>query len=285
MSTTASPRPVVIETVAELRKVLDGLDVALIPTMGALHDGHLELVKRGAELAGTVVVSIFVNPLQFGPNEDLDRYPRTPDADLAKLAEHGVEFVFMPSADELYPQWPIATKVTAGSIGGLYEGRARPGHFDGVLTVVAKLLNIVQPAFALFGRKDAQQVFLITRMIADLNLPVRVDVVDTVREDDGLALSSRNRYLDEKERRAARVLSQALEAAASSADRGVDAVLAAAQSVLMGEPLIALDYLVVVHPTTFLPVDEGYRGTATVLLAAKVGTTRLIDNEPILLTA
>ena len=285
MSTTASPRPVVIETVAELRKVLDGLDVALIPTMGALHDGHLELVKRGAELAGTVVVSIFVNPLQFGPNEDLDRYPRTPDADLAKLAEHGVEFVFMPSADELYPQWPIATKVTAGSIGGLYEGRARPGHFDGVLTVVAKLLNIVQPAFALFGRKDAQQVFLITRMIAELNLPVRVEVLDTVREDDGLALSSRNRYLDEKERRAARVLSQALEAAASSADRGVDAVLAAAQSVLMGEPLIALDYLVVVHPTTFLPVDEGYRGTATVLLAAKVGTTRLIDNEPILLTA
>ena len=285
MSTTALPRPVVIETIAELRSVLDGLDVALIPTMGALHDGHLELVKRGAELAGTVVVSIFVNPLQFGPNEDLDRYPRTPDADLAKLAEHGVQFVFMPSIDELYPQWPIATKVIAGNIGGLYEGRSRPGHFDGVLTVVAKLLNIVQPAFALFGRKDAQQVFLITRMIADLDLPVRVDVVDTVREDDGLALSSRNRYLDEKERRAARVLSQALEAAASSADRGVDAALAAAQSVLMGEPLIALDYLVVVHPTTFLPVDEGYRGKATVLLAATVGTTRLIDNEPILLTA
>lgn len=284
MSSTAA-RPVVIKTIAGLRDALDGLDVALIPTMGALHDGHLELVRRGSQLAGTVVVSIFVNPLQFGPNEDLDRYPRTPEADLEKLAQHGVGFVFMPSVDELYPNWPIATKVTAGAVGGMYEGRSRPGHFDGVLTVVAKLLNIVQPQFALFGRKDAQQVFLISRMIADLNMPVTVDVVDTLREDDGLALSSRNRYLDEKERRAARVLSQALEAAASSADRGVDATLAAAQSVLMGEPLIALDYLVVVNPTTFLPVDEGYRGKATVLIAAKVGSTRLIDNEPILLTA
>lgn len=285
MSTTALPRPVVIETIAELRKALDGLDVALIPTMGALHAGHLELVRRGAELASTVVVSIFVNPLQFGPNEDLDRYPRTPDADLEKLGAQGVQFVFMPPVAELYPQWPIATKVTAGAVGGMYEGRSRPGHFDGVLTIVAKLLNVVAPAVVLFGRKDAQQVFLVKRMIAELNMPVRVEVLDTVREDDGLALSSRNQYLDEKERRAARVLSQALEAAASSADRGVDAALAAAQSVLMGEPLVALDYLVVVNPTTFLPVDEGYRGKAIVLLAAKVGTTRLIDNEPILLTA
>ena len=285
MSTTDLPRPVVIETIAELRVALAGLDVALIPTLGALHAGHLELVRRGAKLASTVVVSIFVNPLQFGPNEDLDKYPRTPDADLARLAEHGVQFVFMPSVTEMYPQWPISTKVTAGAIGGMYEGRSRPGHFDGVLTVVAKLLNVVQPAVALFGRKDAQQVFLVSRMIAELNMPVRVEVLDTVREDDGLALSSRNQYLDEKERRAARVLSQALDAAASSGDRGVDAALAAAQSVLMGEPLVALDYLVVVNPTTFLPVDEGYRGKATVLLAAKVGTTRLIDNEPILLTA
>jgi pantoate--beta-alanine ligase len=285
VSTTDLPRPVVIETIAELRAALDGLDVALVPTLGALHAGHLELVRRGAELASTVVVSIFVNPLQFGPNEDLDKYPRTPDADLEKLGAHGVQFVFMPSVAEMYPQWPISTKVTAGAVGNLYEGRSRPGHFDGVLTVVAKLLNVVQPAVAMFGRKDAQQVFLVSRMIAELNMPVRVEVLDTVREDDGLALSSRNQYLDEKERRAARVLSQALEAAASSADRGVDAVLAAAQSVLMGEPLVALDYLVVVNPATFLPVDEGYRGKATVLLAAKVGTTRLIDNEPILLTA
>jgi len=175
--------------------------------------------------------------------------------------------------------------VVAGAVGTMYEGRSRPGHFDGVLTIVAKLLNIVQPDFVVFGRKDAQQVFLVSRMVRDLNLPIRVDVVDTVREPDGLALSSRNRYLDEKQRRAARVLSQALEAAVSSGDRGVDPALAAAQSVLMGEQLIELDYLAIVSPTTFLPVDEGFKGKAIVLIAARVGSTRLIDNEPILLTA
>ena len=280
MSTT----PVVLETIAELREALTG-PVAFVPTMGALHDGHLELVDRAAALAPTVVVSIFVNPLQFGPNEDLDRYPRTPEADLEKLAARGVQYVFMPSVDELYPVWPIATKVSAGTVGTMYEGRSRPGHFDGVLTVVAKLLNIVRPDVVVFGRKDAQQVFLISRMVRELNLPVRVEVVDTVREDDGLALSSRNRYLDEKQRRAARVLSQALDAAVSSGDRGVDPALAAAQSVLMGEGQVELDYLVIVSPTTFLPVDEGYKGKAIVLIAAKVGSTRLIDNEPILLTA
>ena len=285
MSTSESSRPVVIETIAELRLALIGLDVAFVPTMGALHDGHLELVKRARQLANTVVVSIFVNPLQFGPSEDLERYPRTPDDDLEKLAAHGVAFVFMPSVDELYPQWPIATKVVAGHLGTLYEGRSRRGHFDGVLTIVAKLLNIVQPAHVVFGRKDAQQVFLVSRMVADLNAPVKVAVVDIVREDDGLALSSRNRFLDEKQRRAARVLSTALEAASSSADRGIDAVLAAAQSALMGEQLVELDYLAVVHPVTFLPVDDDYRGKATVLIAATVGTTRLIDNEQILLTA
>ena len=276
--------PVVLETITELRAALSG-PVALVPTMGALHDGHLELVDRAAQLAPTVVVSIFVNPLQFGPNEDLDRYPRTLEADLAALETRGVQYVFAPSVDELYPQWPIATKVVAGAVGTMYEGRSRPGHFDGVLTIVAKLLNIVQPDFVVFGRKDAQQVFLVSRMVRDLNLPIQVDVVDTVREPDGLALSSRNRYLDERERRAARVLSAALEAAVSSGDRGVDPALAAAQSVLMGEQLIELDYLAIVSPTTFLPVDEGYKGKAIVLIAAKVGSTRLIDNEPILLTA
>ena len=285
MSTSELSRPVVVETIAELRIALAGLDVAFVPTMGALHDGHLELVKRARQLASTVVVSIFVNPLQFGPSEDLERYPRTPDEDLEKLAAHGVAFVFMPSVDQLYPQWPIATKVVAGHLGTLYEGRSRLGHFDGVLTIVAKLLNIVQPAHVVFGRKDAQQVFLVSRMVADLNVAVKIAVVDIVREDDGLALSSRNRFLDEKQRRAARVLSTALEAASSSADRGIDAVLAAAQSALMGEQLVELDYLAVVHPATFLPVDDDYRGKATVLIAAKVGTTRLIDNEQILLTA
>jgi len=284
VSTTASSRPIVISTIAELRAVLTG-PVALVPTMGALHKGHLALVDRARELAPTVVVSIFVNPLQFGPNEDLDRYPRTPDEDLLALAEHGVDYVFMPTVDELYPVWPTPTKVVAGSVGGMYEGRSRPGHFDGVLTIVAKLLGIVRPSFVVFGRKDAQQVFLVTRMVADLNIATTVTVIDTVREDDGLALSSRNRFLDPKERRAARVLSQALEAASSSGDQGIDSVLAAAQSALMGEQLVALDYLAVVHPQTFLPVDDDYRGKATILIAARVGTTRLIDNEPVLLTS
>ena len=283
MSSTPK-RPIVLSTIAEVRAALDGLDTALVPTMGALHDGHLALVARARELAATVVVSIFVNPLQFGAGEDLDRYPRTPEDDLDKLAAAGVEYVFMPSVDELYPSWPIATKIVAGSVGALYEGKTRAGHFDGVLTVVSKLINIVRPRHVVFGRKDAQQVFLVSRMVADLNIPTTVSVVDIVREDDGLALSSRNRYLDEKQRRAARVLSQALEAAVSSGDRGIDAVLAAAQSVLMGEPQVQLDYLAVVHPATFLPVDDDYRGKATVLIAAKVGSTRLIDNEALLLT-
>jgi len=252
-----------------------------VPTMGALHDGHLALVERARELAETVVVSIFVNPLQFGEGEDLDKYPRTLEDDLDLLATLGVHFVFAPSAAELYPTTPIQTTVRAGGVATLFEGRSRPGHFDGVLTVVAKLLNIVRPQHVLFGQKDAQQVFLVSRMVTDLNLPVAVEVVETVREDDGLARSSRNRFLDDRERRAARVLSQALEAAESSADRGIDTVIAAAQSVLMGEPLVTLDYFAVVKPSTFQPVDDDYRGPATVLIAAKVGDTRLIDNERI----
>ena len=269
----------VVETIAELRAALEGRTVALVPTMGALHDGHLALVNRAAELADTVVVSIFVNPLQFGPNEDLDKYPRTLADDLAKLDAAGVEFVFAPPVDEMYPTGPSQTRVTAGQVGTLFEGRSRPGHFDGMLTVVAKLLGIVRPAFVLFGQKDAQQVFLVQRMVADLDVATSVEVVPTVREESGLALSSRNRYLDEREKRAALALSTALEAAQSSGDRGIDAVLAAAQSVLMGENLVRLDYLSVVNPATFLPVDDDYRGRARVLIAARVGETRLIDNE------
>jgi len=269
----------VVETIEELRAALEGRTVALVPTMGALHDGHLALVTRATELAETVVVSIFVNPLQFGPSEDLDRYPRTLADDLVKLEAAGVEFVFAPSVAEMYPTGSSETKVTAGAVGTMYEGRSRPGHFDGMLTVVAKLLGIVRPRFVLFGQKDAQQVFLVQRMTAELNIATSVEVVETVREDNGLALSSRNRFLDEREKRAALALSTALEAAQSSGDRGIDAVLAAAQSVLMGENLVLLDYLSVVNPATFLPVDDDYRGKARVLIAARVGDTRLIDNE------
>jgi pantoate--beta-alanine ligase len=276
--------PIVLTTIAETRAALGGLtDVALVPTMGALHEGHLALVERAAELASTVVVSIFVNPLQFGPNEDLDKYPKTLEADLKQLAALGVQYVFAPTVDEMYPNGAAQTRVVAGKIGELYEGRSRPGHFDGVLTVVAKLLDIVQPSFVVFGQKDAQQVFLVRQMVADLNVPVLVETVDIVRDDTGLALSSRNRFLDAKEHRAAHALSLALEAAASSADQGIDAVVAAAQGTLMGEPLVQLDYLKIVSPATFLPVDDGYRGQALVLVAARVGSTRLIDNERIAL--
>ena len=278
----------VAETISALRTITadaraTGTRIALVPTMGALHEGHLALVRRAAEMADLVIVSIFVNPLQFGPAEDLERYPRTLAEDLARLEPLGVQAVFAPSASEMYPTGASETRVTAGPVGSLYEGHTRANHFDGVLTVVSKLLNITRPDVVLFGQKDAQQVFLVKRMIVDLDLPVIAEVVQTVREDDGLALSSRNRFLDANERRAARGLSLALEAAESSADRGLDAVLAAAQSVLMGEHFVELDYLTVVDPESFLPVDDTHRGRALVLVAARVGLTRLIDNGAIYL--
>lgn len=283
-----STAPVVVETIAALRELLKearagGASIALVPTMGALHRGHLALVEEARGLADVVVVSIFVNPLQFGANEDLDRYPRTLDADVQALTGTGVRYVFAPTAAQMYPSGAPQTTIAAGRIGTLYEGKARPGHFDGMLTVVSKLLHIVLPDVALFGQKDAQQLFLVQRMVRELDIPTRIVSVPTVREEDGLALSSRNRFLDERERRAARTLSQVLEAASSGADRGIDAVIAAAQSAAMGEALVKLDYLVVADPTTFLPVDDDYRGRAVVLIAATVGGTRLIDNEWIFL--
>ena len=285
---TAPPRPIVIETIRGMRDVVAveraaGRTIALTPTLGALHDGHLAHVVRAGELAEVRVVSIFVNPTQFSDPADLDKYPRTLDTDLDLLGGLGVPYVFAPSVDELYPGGPTETKVTAGKVGSLFEGASRPGHFDGVLTVVAKLLDIVTPDIATFGQKDAQQLFLVRRMVADLNLPVRIEAIETVREDDGLALSSRNRFLDARERRAARTLSAALEAAASSADGGIDATLAAAQGALMGESLVQVDYLKVVHPATFLPVDDDYRGPAIAIIAARLGSTRLIDNQPLYL--
>jgi pantoate--beta-alanine ligase len=276
----------IARTVADVRAAIAGLRaegrrVALVPTMGALHEGHRALVRHAQAVADAVVVSIFVNPLQFGPTEDLNRYPRTPDEDLAVLEGEEADLLFAPSVAEMYPGGPVGTRITAGPVAARLEGRSRPGHFDGVLTVVAKLLNVVQPDVALFGRKDAQQAFLVQRMVADLNLPVAIEVVDTVREPDGLALSSRNRYLSPEDRAAARALPRALEAAASAADRGVDPAIAAAQSALAGEPRVRLDYLALVDPATFAPVDDGYRGPALALVAATVGATRLIDNEVI----
>jgi len=257
--------------------------VVLVPTMGALHDGHLQLVSHARDLGGIVVVSIFVNPLQFGPGEDLDRYPRTLEADVARLTGLA-DVVFAPTPTEMYPNGPSETRVSAGAVGSLYEGASRPGHFDGMLTVVAKLFNIVAPDVAVFGQKDAQQVHLVGRMVDELNIPTSIAVVDTVREQDGLALSSRNAYLDPAGRAAAVVLSQALAAAAEAATAttgDVDAVLAAAHERIDSEPAVKLDYLVVVDPDSFLAVAEDHHGPAVVLVAARVGTTRLIDNERI----
>ncbi|MFP7761309.1 pantoate--beta-alanine ligase [Marisediminicola sp. LYQ134] len=287
--------PIVVETIASLRSHLRRArsdaarfgvtrpKVSLVPTMGALHDGHLALVERAVDRGEIVVVSVFVNPLQFGDAGDLERYPRTLEADLEKLAPFDVAIVFAPGASEMYPKGAVQTSVSAGDVGDLYEGRTRRGHFDGVLTVVAKLLNLVQPETIVFGDKDAQQVFLVKRMVADLNIDVAVATVPTVRDDDGLALSSRNRFLDARERHAARALSRSLEAAESAADRGPDAVRAAAQAVLTGDDTVRLDYLEIVVPSTFLPVSNDATGRAIVIVAALVGDTRLIDNTAVYL--
>ncbi|WP_084958777.1 pantoate--beta-alanine ligase [Thermoactinospora rubra] len=265
---------IVARTREELRKARGEGRVALVPTMGALHEGHRSLIRLAKEHADQVVVSIFVNPLQFGPNEDFSRYPRTFDADLEVCAAEGVGVVFAPSAEEMYPP-DRQVSVSAGHMGTIVEGAFRPGHFDGVLTVVLKLFNLVQPDVAVFGQKDAQQLALIRRMVADLDVPVEIVGAPTVREPDGLALSSRNRYLSPQEREIALALSRALRA--GEAERAPSAVLAAARAVLERAPL-QVDYCVLVDPATFAEVDDSYYGPAVLAVAARVGTTRLIDN-------
>jgi pantoate--beta-alanine ligase len=259
---------------AKLRAELPGT-VALVPTMGALHAGHVELVRHAATLADAVVVSIFVNPLQFGPGEDLDRYPRALDADLALLSERAL--VFAPSPAEMYPDGPPAVTVDPGPLGSLLEGASRPGHFAGVLTVVTKLLGLVRPDVAVFGEKDYQQLALIRRTVADLELGVRIEAAETVRDPDGLALSSRNRFLDADQRRQALALSRALRAGAAEGPDGAGLVLMAASEQLRG---VEVDYL------ALRGVDLGpapATGPARLLVAARVGTTRLIDNLPLTL--
>ena len=259
-----------------------GRNVALVPTMGALHAGHQELLRRAKRLPNTVVAaSIFVNPLQFGEGEDFDAYPRTLDADLKVLEEAGVEIAFTPEAEDLYAQDASVT-VHPGPLGDELEGASRPGHFTGVLTVVAKLFNIVRPHYALFGEKDYQQLVLIKRMVRDLNLDVKVLGVPTVRESDGLALSSRNAYLSDKERELAAVLSAALVAGAHAGARGADAVLEAARSTLASRPEVEVDYLELRSTELGPPPTDG---EGRLLVAERVGTTRLIDNVGVLLGA
>lgn len=263
---------------------------AVVMTMGALHSGHTSLVRAARELVGPhgqVVVTVFVNPLQFGPAEDFAQYPRDLEADLATLAASGtaVDLVLAPDVSEVYPGYPDAplVRVSAGRLGEVLEGASRPGHFDGVLTVVLKLLHLVQPDVAVFGEKDAQQLLLIRRMVTDLDVPVEVVGVPIARADDGVALSSRNAYLSAAERESARALSGALRAGAAAGALGADAVRAAAQEVL-AEACLTPDYLRLVDPTTVDEVPSDHGGPALLLVAARVGATRLIDNMAVQVT-
>jgi pantoate--beta-alanine ligase len=280
------PVPVLARTRKGLAAVLAALPgpVVLVPTMGALHDGHRSPLRLARELAGpggSVLVSIFVNPLQFGPAEDFDRYPRPLDADLAICAAEGVSVVFAPDRRQMYPAEPMVT-VDPGPVGRLLEGASRPGFFGGVLTVVMKLFQLTGPDIAVFGAKDAQQVALIRQMVTDLELGVQIATAPLHRDADGLAASSRNSYLSPADRTSALAISRALAAAVAAAGSGPEAALAAARTVLdaaaTASPPVRLDYLVLADPVTFTPVGLGHSGPALLLVAAKVGSTRLIDN-------
>lgn len=288
----------VITTAAELRAesarllARGGASQALVPTMGALHEGHATLARTAVEENDLVVATIFVNPLQFGEAADLDRYPRTLDADLALLAEQGVQLAFVPELEEIYPGGEPLVRVTSGPLGDAWEGASRPGHFDGALTVVAKLLHYGLPGQgqaayrAYFGQKDAQQLALVRRMVADLNFPVEIVGVPTVRSADGLALSSRNRFLSSEERTAALVLSRALRLLESRADAHELLDLESARAMVESEPLVELDYFDVVDPLTLKPLagnqrDAPFRGGGLALIAGRVGPVRLIDNVPL----
>lgn len=280
----AGPEPVVARTREELhaaRNALTAGDVAVVMTMGALHEGHATLIETARQRAAHVVVTIFLNPLQFGPREDLSRYPRTFDSDMEICRRAGVDLVFAPTPDVIYRDGDPGVRISAGPLGNVLEGQARPGHFDGMLTVVAKLFHLTRADSAYFGQKDAQQLLLIRRMVRDLDFPVTVVSVPTVRESDGLAMSSRNTYLTDSDRETALCLSRALRAGAAAAGEGPSAIRRAARAVLVREPLALIDYLVLVHPSTLEDVPEWYRGEALLAVAGRVGTTRLIDNLPI----
>ena len=253
--------------------------LGLVPTMGALHEGHLSLIREAQKQCSPVVVSIFVNPKQFGPSEDFLKYPRRVEADHAALENMGVDYVFEPPPEEIYPP-DFRTAVTVEGLSDRLEGRSRPGHFRGVTTVVLKLFEIVQPRFAFFGRKDAQQLRIIRQMAGDLNLDTEIVTCPIVREQDGLALSSRNVYLGSDERRAATVLYRSLDAIRRevlAGERNAARLIATLRKVIATEPGVRLDYAEIVDADTLEPV-MALRKTCYVLLAARVGGTRLIDN-------
>jgi pantoate--beta-alanine ligase len=277
-----------ITTVDALRARLDSIRsaapvrVAHISTLGSVHEGHIDLVHRAKELADVVVVTLFANPLRLRGATEADGAASTDD-ELRLLESLGVDVVFAPDASELLPRGTDTTKVTAGDPGLRYEGSRGASYFDAVLTVEAMLLNIVRPDVAVYGQRDRQRVFLVQRMVRDLFMDVEIDMVATVRSDDGVPVSTRLNMLDEADRAAAAKLTAALDDAAANADRGVDACIAAAQSALMGEPRIRLEYLGIVDPDTFQPADEHRTGPAIALIAGTVGGHRFVDNTEILL--
>jgi pantoate--beta-alanine ligase len=273
-----------VERVAELRLAIararaSGARIGFVPTMGFLHEGHLSLVDEAKRRAQFVVVSIFVNPLQFAPSEDLARYPRDAAGDAAKTLARGVDLLFTPSVEEMYPR-ERRVEVVPRALHSRWEGEVRPGHFAGVLTVVAKLLNMVQPDVAVFGQKDVQQATLIRAMVEDLNIPTEIVVAPTTREADGLAMSSRNTYLDPASRATATVLSRALfgmRDAFRGGERNVATLLSNGRAMLDAQSGVTLDYLAVADAATLEPVENATR-TSVAMVAARVGRTRLIDN-------
>ena len=282
MTSAVTGAATLVRTRAELARAREELSgrVGVVMTMGALHAGHAALLRRARRVADRVLVTIFVNPLQFGPREDLSRYPRTLEVDLEVCRAEGADLVFAPAEGEIYPDGRPQIQVDPGPLATALEGASRPGHFAGVLTVVLKLLNLTRPAAAFFGEKDYQQLTLIRAMVRDLDLPVEIVGVETVREPDGLALSSRNRYLSADERQSAGALSRGLRAGVAAARAGADpaAVVAAATTIVAGTPGVGLDYLVLTDPMLGPPREIG---PARLLVAATVGSTRLIDNMPV----
>ena len=273
-----------VTSISELNAELDsarerGLEIAFVPTMGALHQGHLSLIEEARKHAAFVVVSIFVNPLQFGAGEDFEKYPRAIEEDAAKLEQIGVSVLFTPTVNDLY-KGNMNVSERAGKIGDLYEGAARPDHFDGMLTVVAKLFDAVKPRYAVFGAKDAQQVFLVKQMAAQKFPELEVIVAPTIREANGLAMSSRNRYLTEADHKVAEQISAALRAGTDSVSQGgsPQQALEAARTLMAKAPEAKLDYIALVDADTFEAVTDGFTGRAILLIAAVVGETRLIDN-------
>lgn len=256
-----------------------GKRLGFVPTMGALHEGHLSLVRAAREATDTVAASIFVNPTQFGPNEDLANYPRSFERDCELLEKEGVELLFAPSVDEMYPSGAV-TWVTVEELSNKLDGRSRPGHFRGVTTVVSKLFHIMEPDVAFFGQKDAAQVAIVRRMVRDLNLPIEIFVCPIVREPDGLAISSRNAYLDPEQRQEALVLHRSLMRVQELSERGetsADLLASEGRQEFAAEPAVRLDYFEIVNPETLDPIEDIRKG-ALIAVAAYVGSTRLIDN-------